>query len=509
MPDVEQLSTEQRADVTTQAQQATQAAPASPVASPVTSVKPEMQTPAVPAAGKPSEATSATQSSAENKDVSASPLNTNTETSAPATPANSEGQTPVVMPSAEAQNVSVSLHAETAPAPGSLNTSVLHRIPDMILTVRPVEATIKAAARLSWAMKAFLLAVFLPTLLAFIYFWLWASPMYVAETRFAVRGADAMSAASGLASLLLPSAVNLGVDARIVAEYIQAPDIMEAIDADMGIFKHFSSHDHDIISRLSSSATRDDKLWYWQWMVRPSLDPESGIIALSVKAYDPETAKKLAEAVLTKSEELVNTMSRRAQEDAIALAATEVKTAEIRVRKAQDAMRAFRERTGMLDIASTAGGLQGIVRGLEGESVKLRAEIAAASTYMSKDAPALIGLHARLDAVEKQLASEKLRLAGEARPDSLTSFAAEYEALKTESEFAGKQLVSAMTSLETARVKAEAQSRYVVAFEKPALSDESLFPRPFLFTVYVFAGALALATLLSLIIAAVREHAGF
>ena len=237
---------------------------------------------------------------------------------------------------------------------------------------------------------------------------------------------------------------------------------------------------------------------------------KTGIIALSVKAYDPVTAQKLAEAVLARSEALVNAMSRRAQDDAIALAMSEVKTAEKRVSAAQEAMREFRNRSGMLDPASTAGGLQGIVSQLEGDAVKVRAEIAEASTYMSKDAPALVGLRARLKAVEKQLASEKLRLAGEsARKDSLTTFAGEYEALQTESEFARQQLVSAMTSLETARVKAEAKSRYVVAFQIPALPDESLYPRPFLFTAYALAGSLVLAGLCSLIFAAVREHAGF
>ena len=87
--------------------------------------------------------------------------------------------------------------------------------------------------------------------------------------------------------------------------------------------------------------------------------------------------------------------------------------------------------------------------------------------------------------------------AGEARPDSLTSVAGEYEDLQTESEFARQQLVSAMTSLETARVKAEAKSRYVVAFQIPTLPDESLYPRPFLFTAYVLVGALVLAGLCS------------
>ena len=364
-------------------------------------------------------------------------------------------------------------------------------------------------SRLSPAIKAVLAAVLLPTLLSLLYFGLWASPMYIAEARFAVRGTENSGAAGGLAALLLPSGASVGADAHIVAEYIQSPDIMEAIDGELHIFCHFSSREYDLISRLAADATRDERLSYWNWAVKPSFDPETGVIALSVRAYDPATAKKLAEAVLTKSEALVNAMSRRAQDDAIALAMSEVKTAEQRVSAAQDAMRAFRDRSGMLDPASTAGGLQGIVSQLEGEAVKVRAEIAEASTYMSKDAPALVGLRARLAAVEKQLASEKLRLAGEARPDSLTSVAGEYEDLQTESEFARQQLVSAMTSLETARVKAEAKSRYVVAFQIPVLPDESLYPRPFLFTAYVFVGALALVGLCSLIIAAVREHAGF
>lgn len=383
-------------------------------------------------------------------------------------------------------------------------------IPDLILTTPAVSTTLdKIRSRLSPTMKALLLAVLLPTVLSLLYFGLLASPMYIAEARFAVRGAETGGTATGLASLLLSSGASVGADAHIVAEYIQSPDIMEAIDGELHIFQHFSSRDYDLLSRLTANATRDERLSYWQWAVKPSFDPETGIIALSVKAYDPAMAKKLAEAVLAKSEALVNAMSRRAQDDAITLAMSEVKTAEARVSRAQEAMRAFRDRSGMLDPASTAGGLQGIVSQLEGEVVKVRAEIAEASTYMSKNAPALVGLHARLAAVEKQLASEKLRLAGEARPDSLTSFAGEYEELKTESEFARQQLVSAMTSLETARVKAEAKSRYVVAFQTPALPDESLYPRPFLFTAYVLVSALVLMGLCSLIIAAVREHAGF
>ena len=384
-------------------------------------------------------------------------------------------------------------------------------IPDLVLTARPVITTVeKISSRLSPGMKLVLLALLVPTFLSLIYFGLWASPMYIAEARFAVRGAEnGVIDAGGLASMLLPAGSAIGTDVNIVTEYIQSPDIMEAVDKELHIFAHFASHDYDIISRLEGDATRDERLSYWQWAVKPSLDPETGIVALSVKAYEPEVAKRLAEAVLAKSEALVNAMSRRAQDDAITLAMREVKNAEARVSKAQEAMRAFRDRSGMLDPTSTAGGLQGIVSQLESEVVKVKAEIAEASTYMSKDAPALVGLRARLAAVEKQLTAEKLRLAGESKTGSMTSIAGEYEDLQIESDFARQQLVSAMASLEAARVKAEAQSRYVVAFQVPVLPDESLYPRPFLFTLFVFVGALVIVGICSLIIAAVREHAGF
>ena len=431
-----------------------------------------------------------------------------TKTDLPVTPPEQGVQS--VGASASEQQVEETTASSVAPRKSLSPVQDTRPLPSLELAAHPVAMALSTMnSRLTPAKKWLLITVLLPSLVSLVYFGLLASPMYLAESRFAVRGAETGGAASGLAAMLLPSGASVGADARIVTEYIQSPDIMNAVDEEMHIFKHFSAQTHDPISRLAAEATQDERLSYWNWAVKAAFDPETGIIALSVKAYDPLTAKRLAETVLARSEALVNAMSRRAQGDAITLARTEVQTAEQRVRKAQEALRAFRDRSGMLDPASTAGGLQGIVSQLEGEAVKTRASIAEASTYMSKDAPALVGLRARLTAVEKQLAAEKLRLAGETHPGSLTSFAGEYERLQTENEFARQQLLSAMTSLETARVKAESKSRYVVAFQIPALPDESLYPRPFLFTAYVLIGALVLVGLCSLIIAAVREHAGF
>lgn len=481
------------------------AAPKSPTASPVKSAAAAQgKAPAAQPANKPVAAT--VKSTGAEKPAAAQSAQSQSNASA-ASPAQPAGEDMSPLPSASTGN---DLEKKEDGKPATSRGGKLV-IPDLILTAHPVVTTVeKITSRLSPGMKLVLFCLLVPTFLSLIYFGLWASPMYIAEARFAVRGAEnGAIETGGLASMLLPAGSTIGTDVNIVTEYIQSPDIMEAVDKELHIFDHFASHDYDIISRLESDATRDERLDYWQWAVKPSLDPETGIVALSVKAYEPDVAKRLAEAVLAKSEALVNAMSRRAQDDAITLAMREVKTAEGRVSKAQEAMRAFRDRSGMLDPTSTAGGLQSIVSQLESEVVKTKAQIAEASTYMSKDAPALVGLRARLAAVEKQLAAEKLRLAGESKSGSMTSIAGEYEDLQIESDFARQQLVSAMTSLEAARVKAEAQSRYVVAFQVPVLPDESLYPRPFLFTLFVFVGALVIVGICSLIIAAVREHAGF
>ena len=66
-----------------------------------------------------------------------------------------------------------------------------------------------------------------------------------------------------------------------------------------------------------------------------------------------------------------------------------------------------------------------------------------------------------------------------------------------------------MTSLEQARIQQMSQSRYVVAYQQPTLPDESLYPRPFLSTLYVFAGVLLFLGIVSLVWASIREHAGF
>jgi len=358
--------------------------------------------------------------------------------------------------------------------------------------------------------KEFCSFVALPTLLTFGYFALIASPMYVSETQFAVKNVGEQGVGIDIASQIFKTSSSSIQNARIVEAYLQSPDLFNALDRELKVVDHYSSSSHDFISRLSKEPTAWDKEVFWSRVSQPKLDVDSGIVTFNVRAYDPKMAQSIAQAALKASEALVNEMNERSRNDSIKLTSDEVKVAQQRVTKAQKALESFRDDHRELDPKATASGLQTLVFELEGERSKINAQLEEARSYMRSNAPMVRSLEKRLAAVEAQLQAEKARIAGnEKMAVPLNSWVSQYENLMIESEFAQKQLISAMTALEQARAMALAKTQYVVPIQRPTLPDESRYPRTWIFTLCAFFGCFFLYGMVQLIIASIREHAGF
>ena len=260
---------------------------------------------------------------------------------------------------------------------------------------------------------------------------------------------------------------------------------------------------------MAKNPTAWDKEAFWTKVSQPKLDVDSGIVTFTVRAYDPQMAQNIAQATLKASEALVNEMNERSRNDSIKLASSEVKLAQQRVTKAQKALEVFRDEHRELDPKATASGLQTLVFELEGERSKVKAQLEEARSYMKPNAPMVRSLEKRLTAVESQLKAEKARIAGRDATSTLNAWVSQYETLMIESEFAQKQLVSAMSALEQARAMALAKTQYIVPIQQPTLPDESRYPRTWVFTLCAFFGFFFLYGMVRLIIASIREHAGF
>ena len=359
------------------------------------------------------------------------------------------------------------------------------------------------------ALRLLLSCVLLPTLVVFLYLTFFASDIYLADAKFAIRSQNQQQSMDMLSTFFRTNSSFLS-DSYIVQNYIQSMDMIDKVDAKLHVREHYSDLSHDIWYRLTRNATHDELLRYWSWAVVTTFDPDTSIMTIQVKAFSSQMAQAVCQAVLDASEDLVNAMNNRARSDALSLAQAEVARAEARISEAQEAMRQYRERTVILDPQAVASGLYGLVNQLESELTKTTAELAEATTYMQKDSPRVIMLQNRLAVLQTQLQNEKARLASQIQGDKpLSALVSEFQSLTLEEEFAQKQLTSAMASLESARVQAESKSLYVESFQKPMEPDESLYPRPIVFSLVFMLAAAVLLGLVSLIIAAIREHAGF
>lgn len=360
----------------------------------------------------------------------------------------------------------------------------------------------------------FLALVLVPTFIVFLYTAFWASPMYVSDSMFAIRSMEG-GGGTDLVSQFMGGGGNstLG-DSYLISNYVRSWDIFEKINGELDLQGHYGDSRKDMFSRLDRDSTKAEILAYWEWAVGLSFDPDTGIIKCQVKAYSPDMAQKINQAVIERSEALINEINRRGRQDSLSQAQNEVMVAEERLSKANAAVRNMRERTTMLSPQSETQTLHGVISALESDSARLAAELHEAEAYMRADSPQVQTLRRKLAAVNSQLLAERgklsgLSLNGNRTLNYLSGAIAQFEDVQMEEEFARKQYAAALTALENARIRNEAKNRYLVAFEPPLLPDESRYPRVFRSTLITFFGSCLIFGLLSLTVAAIREHAGF
>ncbi len=327
------------------------------------------------------------------------------------------------------------------------------------------------------------LAIFVvPTLLAALYFTLIAADRYVSEARFAVRSGD-RSALDVLAGGTDLGRMAQGQDTLIVTEYIKSRALVEEIQKSLDLRAIYTRDSADFLSRVAQDASIEDLVAYWRWRVKTSVEMPSGIITLQIVAFTPEDAQKLAEAVVERSELLVNQMSERARRDELLQAEAEFARAEEKLKEIYAAMRDLRNKEGVLDPTMTAEALTALLTELRKSRLKLEGDLIVARESMSEDSPVVRQLKAKIAAIDEQIAqiSAQLTAAGgdaEALSDTIGAF----EEMELRRQVAQDQYAAAALALENARVAADRQRIYLSTFVQPDLAEDALYPLRFWYT---------------------------
>jgi len=352
----------------------------------------------------------------------------------------------------------------------------------------------------------FILTVAIPTTLAILYFGLLASDVYISESRFVVRSPD-KPAATGLGVLLKSAGfTNAGDEIYAAQDYIDSRDALAALNRKgmvVGVYGNGTISLFDRFNPFGFGGTFEDLYKYYRKKVSVEHDTSSSITTLTVRAYAPQDALRINEQLLSMAEATVNRLNVRGRQDLIQFAQAEVDQAAEKARSAALSLSAYRNLEGVVDPEKQAAVQIQMVSKLQDELIASRTELLQVRA-VAPDNPQIATLQTRIDGLNRQIQQEYGKIAG--NPRSLSSTAARYQRLALESQFADKQLASAMASLQEAQNEARRKQAYVERIVQPNLPDAALEPRRLKGILATFVLGLIVWGALSMLIAGVREH---
>jgi capsular polysaccharide transport system permease protein len=302
----------------------------------------------------------------------------------------------------------------------------------------------------------------------------------MSEARFAARGGEQITA-DPIAALTGLSSFTQAQDSLIVVNYVKSRAIVEELERTIGLRKMFSGRDIDWFSRFDENDPIEDLVKYWRWKIKTTVESPSGIITIQVSAFSPEDALKIADAVVSSSERLVNSMSTRATRDAMEESQNELVRAERRLSEVRVALRDLRNAQSTLNPRRTAEGVNKLIGELRLERARLEDDANAAKrSQVNEGAPQMQILRIRIQVVGDQIADLERQLTSTTETASTTAVSGKitrFDELELERQIAEKQYTLATEAFERARINAERQKVYLTTFVTPLLPHDVAWPK--------------------------------
>jgi capsular polysaccharide transport system permease protein len=394
---------------------------------------------------------------------------------------------------------------KAAPPPATEVMGEAQRAREIIRIQRDITKRRRRKLALLGARLAFF--VFLPTLLAGWYYFVVATPLYATKTEFVIQKSEGMAGASGLGSLFSGTQLATNQDSVTVQSYLQSRDAMLRLDADQGFKKHFSQDFIDPIQRLDADATNEAAYKTYRRNVKIGYDPSEGVVKMEVIAADPEVSKQFSESLISYAEEQVDKLTSRLREDQMKGARDSYEDAEAKVFAAQSKVLTLQEQVGILDPVTESSLVMSQVSGFETQLQQKRLELGQLLDNPSPNQARVDGVRgdiARLETLIADLRKQLTERSGSS--ESLASITGQLRI--AEAELATRQMLlsAAAQQMETARIEANKQVRYLSTGVRPVAPDEPTYPRAFENTLLAFLIFSGIYLMLSLTASILREQ---
>jgi capsular polysaccharide transport system permease protein len=332
----------------------------------------------------------------------------------------------------------------------------------------------------------FVAIVAIPNVVVSLYYGLIASDQYVSEAKFTVSSGaiptmDRLGSATGVPPILIVQ------DTQVVTSYINSRAMVEVLERLVGLRDLYGSHAVDWWSRFRKDKPIEKFTDYWEKMCDTSISFPSGIVTLTVRAFNPDDTKRIADAVVQQSETLINDLNDRMRNDTVLAAERDMGRAAQDLAQARIQMEFERNAEGLIDVGQTSNAITDLISGLEGDLLKAQQQYQTELQYVTADAPQMQVLSSRIAAMQSQLQDLKGQLtsqtdqtvsatADKALSGKMTKFAE----LDLNERIAEKRYGLSVAAVEAARTLSERKMLYLHEIVAPALPQDPEYPKRWL-----------------------------
>ncbi len=328
--------------------------------------------------------------------------------------------------------------------------------------------------------------VFLPTFIVGYYYYALATPLYATKSEFLIQKADS-TGGSSLGGLFSGTGFANSQDSIAVQSYLQSREAMLRLNQDLGFREHFSQDFVDPLQRLESDSTNEATFRLYRRMVKIGFDPTEGLIKMEVIASDPNVSEKFSRALIAYAEEQVDNLTQRLRGDQMQGARESFQSAEDKMLASQMRVLELQESLGVIDAASETTALMGQISNFE---IQIREKGLQLQQLLDNARPnqaRVDGVRGDISRLEALVAELRGQLTdGSSDSTSLARISGEMRIAEVDLETRQLMMQQALQQLETARIEANRQVRYLSLGVSPVAPDEATYPRKFENTVVAF-----------------------
>lgn len=349
--------------------------------------------------------------------------------------------------------------------------------------------------------------IFVGALLATAYWLLFASDRYVSESNVIIQKTDMTMGQSLDVSMLVSGLAGANrSDQLLLREYLLSVDMLKKLDTALDLRSHYSDKRRDLVSRmLFKDASIEWFHRHYLSRIHVEFDDYAGVLRIKAQAYDAKTAKAIVGMMVAEGERYMNQIGNELADVQVKFLTSQVTAAQERFQRASNTLLVFQNQKGLVSPQATAESISAIIAKLEAQRTDIQTQLASLPTSLVPNHPNILMLRQTLEAVEKQIAKERAKLAS---PDGkmLNYTVEEFHRMQMEVSFTQDIYKTALVGLEKGRMDATRTLKKVSILQAPVLPEYPMEPRRVYNTVVTLLSGILLAGIVKLLESIVLDH---